>query len=68
MLISEAPIHSYTATWMPPKGFSTTQIDMHVAEDIGLYKFDVLQSAWVGTYQGNRPAGEREQEYQHPDR
>lgn len=48
MLISEAPIHSYTATWMPPKGFSTTQIDMHVAEDIGLYKFDVLSQRGLG--------------------
>ena len=27
---------------MPPKGFATTQFDMITAEDIGLYKFDIL--------------------------
>jgi DNA polymerase III alpha subunit len=27
---------------MPPKGFPTTQFDMVVAEDVGLYKFDIL--------------------------
>lgn len=48
MLISEEPIHHYTATWMPPKGFATTQIDMYLAEDIGLYKFDVLSQRGLG--------------------
>lgn len=48
MLISEQPIHAYTATWMPPKGFATTQIDMHLAEDVGLYKFDVLSQRGLG--------------------
>ncbi|MGL1886920.1 MAG: DNA polymerase III subunit alpha [Reichenbachiella sp.] len=42
ILISEKPIHNYTATFMPPKGFPTTQFDMIVAEDVGLYKFDIL--------------------------
>lgn len=42
ILISEKPIHAYTATFLPPKGFPTTHFDMHTAEDIGLYKFDVL--------------------------
>lgn len=42
ILISEKPIHYYTATFMPPKGFNTTQFDMVVAEDVGLYKFDIL--------------------------
>ncbi|HSV09787.1 MAG TPA: hypothetical protein VLI68_03395 [Hanamia sp.] len=27
---------------MPPKGFPTVQLDMFVAENIGLYKLDVL--------------------------
>ncbi|WEK37911.1 MAG: PHP domain-containing protein [Candidatus Pseudobacter hemicellulosilyticus] len=48
MLISEAPIHQYTATWMPPKGFATTQIDMYLAEDVGLYKYDVLSQRGLG--------------------
>lgn len=48
ILISEKPIHQYTATFMPPKGFPTTQFDMVVAEDIGLYKFDILSQRGLG--------------------
>lgn len=48
ILISEAPMHQYSATWMPPKGFPTTQFDMVVAEDIGLYKFDILGQRGLG--------------------
>jgi error-prone DNA polymerase len=48
ILISEQPIEAYTATWMPPKGFATTQFDMVVAEDIGLYKFDILSQRGLG--------------------
>lgn len=33
---------------MPPKGFPTTQFDMVVAEDIGLYKFDILSQRGLG--------------------
>jgi DNA-directed DNA polymerase III PolC len=42
MLISDQPIHAYTATELPPKGFLTSQIDMFIAEKIGLYKLDIL--------------------------
>jgi len=42
ILIAEEPITSYTATFMPPKGFPTTQFSMLEAEDIGLFKFDIL--------------------------
>ncbi|MFK7922403.1 MAG: DNA polymerase III subunit alpha [Bacteroidia bacterium] len=48
ILISEKPIHCYTATDMPPKGFPITQFDMYVAEDIGLHKFDVLSQRGLG--------------------
>ncbi len=48
ILISEKPIHYYTATFMPPKGFTTTHIDMVVSEDIGLYKFDILSQRGLG--------------------
>ncbi len=48
ILISEKPIHYYGATFMPPKGFPTTQFDMIVAEDIGLYKFDILSQRGLG--------------------
>jgi DNA polymerase-3 subunit alpha len=48
MLISEEPIYAYTALHMPPKGFSTTQIDMFIAEDIGLFKLDILSQRGLG--------------------
>ena len=48
ILISEKPISCYTATFLPPKGFSTTMFDMVVAEDIGLYKFDILSQRGLG--------------------
>jgi DNA polymerase-3 subunit alpha len=48
ILISEKPIDCYSATYLPPKGFSTTMFDMVVAEDIGLYKFDILSQRGLG--------------------
>lgn len=42
IVISEKELQNYTATFVPPKGFPTTQFDMIVSEDIGLYKFDIL--------------------------
>ncbi len=42
ILISEKPLHIYTATYLPPKGFSTVHFDMIIAEDVGLYKWDIL--------------------------
>jgi DNA polymerase III alpha subunit len=48
ILISEAPIRSYAATELPPKGFPIVQFDMFVAEEAGLYKFDVLSQRGLG--------------------
>lgn len=48
MLISELPVHHYTATELPPKGFATSQIDMHIAESIGLDKLDILSQRGLG--------------------
>ncbi|MHA7128688.1 DNA polymerase III subunit alpha [Algoriphagus namhaensis] len=48
IIISEKPIQSYCATFLPPKGFPTAQIDMVVAEDLGLYKFDILSQRGLG--------------------
>jgi DNA-directed DNA polymerase III PolC len=48
MLISEEPIFAYTALEMPPKGFSTSQIDMFLAEKIGLFKLDILSQRGLG--------------------
>ena len=42
ILISEKPLHYFSATHLPPKGFETTMFDMVIAEDVGLYKFDIL--------------------------
>lgn len=48
ILISEKPISTYTATYLPPKNFPTTQFSMIEAEDIGLYKFDILSQRGLG--------------------
>src|SRR2546430_82355 len=48
IIISEAPVTSYTATFMPPKGYPATQFSMLEAEDIGLYKFDILSQRGLG--------------------
>lgn len=42
ILILDKPIHYFSATDMPPKGFATVQFDMIIAEDIGIFKFDIL--------------------------
>ncbi|NNL09796.1 MAG: DNA polymerase III subunit alpha [Croceitalea sp.] len=48
ILISERPLHYFSATFLPPKGFPTTQYDMVVAEDVGLFKFDILAQRGLG--------------------
>ena len=48
IIISEDPITDYTALEMPPKGFPIVQFDMHIAEDIGFEKFDILSQRGIG--------------------
>lgn len=48
MLVTEKPIYEYAALFMPPKGFATTQMDMFVAENIGINKFDILSQRGLG--------------------
>lgn len=48
IIIAEKPIEHFTATFMPPKGYPTIQFDMHIAEDVGLYKFDILSQRGLG--------------------
>ncbi len=48
IIISEKPMHCFTATMLPPKGFRTTHFDMITAEDAGLYKFDILGQRGLG--------------------
>ncbi|MBC7391479.1 MAG: DNA polymerase III subunit alpha [Opitutaceae bacterium] len=47
ILVSEEPISCYTACDFPPKGFLTTQFDMHTAEAIGFEKLDVLSQRGI---------------------
>ncbi|MEH6680340.1 MAG: DNA polymerase III subunit alpha [Sediminicola sp.] len=66
ILISETPITDYSVLELPPKGFPIVLFDMHVAEDIGFDKFDILSQRGLGhldecvkLIEGNR--GERVQ-------
>jgi len=42
VLILDKAVHNYSATDLPPKGFPTVQFDMIIAEDAGMFKFDIL--------------------------
>ncbi|MDR5591572.1 DNA polymerase III subunit alpha [Christiangramia sp. SM2212] len=42
ILILNESVHNYAGTFLPPKGFQTIQIDMNIAEDVGIHKFDIL--------------------------
>ncbi len=48
IIISQEPISTYCATSLPPKGYPTTQFSMIEAEDIGLFKFDILSQRGLG--------------------
>lgn len=48
ILISDKPIHCYSATSVPPKGFPVVHFDMFGAEEVGLFKFDVLSQRGLG--------------------
>lgn len=48
ILISEKPINYFSPTFMPPKGYPTVQFDMHLAEDVRLFKFDILSQRGLG--------------------
>lgn len=48
VIISEQPITAFSATFLPPKGFPTVMFDMIIAEDVGLFKFDILGQRGLG--------------------
>ena len=48
ILISNKPLSNFSALDLPPKGFPTVQFDMVIAEDVGLYKFDILAQRGLG--------------------
>jgi DNA-directed DNA polymerase III PolC len=48
VLITEKPIYQYTATDLPPKGYPVSHFEMHAAEDLGIFKFDILSQRGLG--------------------
>ena len=48
IIIADSPIADFTATDLPPKGYPTTHFDMIIAEDVGLYKYDILGQRGLG--------------------
>lgn len=48
IVITEKPITYFGATSIPPKGFRTTHFDMHIAEDVGIHKYDILGQRGLG--------------------
>ncbi len=48
VLITHDPIHAFTATNLPPKGYPVSHLEMHSAEDLGIYKFDILSQRGLG--------------------
>ncbi|MEQ8905222.1 DNA polymerase III subunit alpha [Ekhidna sp.] len=48
ILIADRSIHYFTATSLPPKGYPVTHFDMIIAEDVGLFKFDILSQRGLG--------------------
>lgn len=48
VLITEEPIYCYGATDFPPKNYPVIHLDMYSAEDLGLFKLDVLSQRGLG--------------------
>ncbi|GHN00367.1 hypothetical protein WSM22_18560 [Cytophagales bacterium WSM2-2] len=48
VLITEKPVYCYGAIDLPPKNYPVIQMDMHSAEDLGIYKLDVLSQRGLG--------------------
>jgi error-prone DNA polymerase len=48
LVVSDMPLHYYTATDMPPKGFPITHFDMYTADKFKLHKLDILSQRGLG--------------------
>lgn len=48
IVIPDRDIAYFGATFLPPKGYPTTQFSMLEAEDVGLCKFDILSQRGLG--------------------
>ncbi len=61
ILITEKPIYTYTAVDLPPKGFPVAHFEMHNAEDMGIYKLDILSQRGLGHIKDTREIIEKNQ-------
>ena len=48
VLITDKPIYAFTATDTPPRGYPVSHFDMHSAEDMSIFKFDILSQRGLG--------------------
>jgi len=48
VVVSDAPIHYFSATQVPPKGFQITHFDMYTADKMKLHKLDILSQRGLG--------------------
>jgi DNA polymerase-3 subunit alpha len=48
IIIPEKSIHWFSGSFLPPKGYPTSQFSMLEAEDVGLYKLDILSQRGLG--------------------
>ena len=48
IVISEEPMHYYSATQIPPKGFPISHFDMYTADKMKLHKLDILSQRGLG--------------------
>ena len=48
VLIIQNKMNAYVTCFIPPKGFPGIQVDMFVAEDIGINKFDIFSQRCLG--------------------
>lgn len=48
MLITEEKVTNYATCFLPPKNFTAVQMDMLIAEEIGINKFDILSQRGLG--------------------
>lgn len=48
VLITEKPVYAYTALDLPAKGYPVSHFEMHGAEDMGIFKFDILSQRGLG--------------------
>jgi len=48
IVISDEPMHYFTATQIPPKGFPITHFDMYTADRMKIHKLDILSQRGLG--------------------